>query len=835
MKQRYTTKECLLGYTDESLRAMCKQWALAADTKSTRVRALEKVLSDPLQVRDVLRSLNPDCLRLLNLLAQREFTAAPDLFDVPGLFTFGSPEKPLAKVLQWGLALVCPQGRAGAFSLKQMRWASRDDYPVLRFTAVETVTRELPSPPPVVVDLEPAQEPEDTPREASPKAATSAFLEALRAVDLLGPRVTSGGFIHQRDLARAREMAREAGVTAEATTLALTMSRELGCVAAQDGRLVVTKKAQEWAERTSADQARDLFAVFIACPDLADLEPFFPSIGRQVDSRYGPSSLRRTYHRTLTATVLEGLEAGAWYAVEGVIKAIRKRDRNVLFAKESWRNHLGYGANPTGRWTDEMWLTRERRYFEWLLCSQLRDLGIVHLAQENRLVRVTPLGWYALGVGDPPPKPSTESDAVLVVQPNFEIVADLDQCPVPMRRKLDAFCDRVRAGVVSTYRIGQGSIYRGARSGNSLHEFLGLLGKYSQQGIPINLREQFATWQRQLESIVMHARCTVVECRSDAQAAALAARLPGARRVGKRFILCDTPPDEAATRIDYSQSLAPCLEQGPGLRLRAPWSATHLFVRRQLEEFGKVAYTSSGDLEVELCPEALNRQMDPSSATGQLQDLVIGPLAARYRAVLRAWLDDGVLGQSRSASLVRFRDAESCQAVLETPDTAACIEGRLGSCTVVIRKGHLGRFKELLKEWGIVITASTTEWDDGSIEHSVAQDSGRPKSKAKKRPISSQRFGNHREEERGSEDLPSYSPQIIEEILQDAVTRRRPVLIAYQNAWGAQPTIRRVNPVSIHRGHGGPSLNGYCHHLKGARSFKLSQIRGVRVLDNESF
>ena len=66
MNQGFTIRECLRGYTNEALQEMCRHWRLAAGTKPNRIKALEKVLRDPLHVRDALACLSPESVRLLN-------------------------------------------------------------------------------------------------------------------------------------------------------------------------------------------------------------------------------------------------------------------------------------------------------------------------------------------------------------------------------------------------------------------------------------------------------------------------------------------------------------------------------------------------------------------------------------------------------------------------------------------------------------------------------------------------------------------------------------------------------------------------------------------------
>jgi predicted DNA-binding transcriptional regulator YafY len=72
-------------------------------------------------------------------------------------------------------------------------------------------------------------------------------------------------------------------------------------------------------------------------------------------------------------------------------------------------------------------------------------------------------------------------------------------------------------------------------------------------------------------------------------------------------------------------------------------------------------------------------------------------------------------------------------------------------------------------------------------------------------------------------------------ILEEAIEARHPVLINYQSAWSSQPSTRQINPVALDLSGSSPSVSGHCHHHGGARSFKLSRIVGIRLLEDETF
>ncbi|MCP4644127.1 MAG: WYL domain-containing protein [bacterium] len=845
MSQEYSIKECLRGYTNAALGAICERWQLAAATKPSRIRAIEKVLRDPLHVTRVLERLSPVELRVLALISERPEAEVADILAVPALFGDGKTEAILKETAQTGLILACPHDRSGAFSFSDL---SHDHFNGNGNGAVITVpgvvARQLPAPGPLGIVISPTKTSTKPDAPASADKATSAFLETLRMVDVLMPRVTAAGTIHKADVARAREAASNVGVSVDGLRLSLMMARQIGCVQVKNGRLVTNEKAGQWATSSAADRVRGLWQAYIASEEIPDLRLFFPQLAEALEEHLPEGSLRRRYHKMLVAQILSEQEEDRWYPVEGFVNLIRRADSNVLFLEERWRALQSHAREVTSAWRDRSWQTHERRLFYWMIQNLLASAGMVELGDEGRLFRLTQLGRYALGVGEAPSEVRPARQDAVVVQPDFEVVAYMDRCPPELRWKLDTFCERAHGEQVRTYRLTQESVYRGVRAGSSTAAFVHKLKTHSSRPLPENVEHQLASWERKLESITVRTGCRVVECLKAKEARALASQVPESRLIGDRYVLvpqnASLPKDEESIEwatIDYAQPMTPCLEQGEGVRLCGPWNEWNLFVRRRLDEVGNVKLKTNGDLAVELGADFVKKDKDWGLLAAQLEALAKEPLADRYRVALRAWCGDVAAAQSTTATLVRFDDAETCQAALELAEGAACVEGRLGLFTVVVRQGTLTKFKRALKAHGIKVSPASrlecdgppdtwaTQWVETQRTHEEPAEPEAPTSKRER----------SKRAQVAQEALPSYSPRIVREILQDAIERRKPVLIQYQSRWSQEASVRRVNPVSLDVYGAFPSLSGFCHQHGGARTFRLARISGIRVLEDETF
>lgn len=829
----YSVKECLRGYSIEALGQMCDRWNLAVSNPANRLRALEKVLTDPLHVEKAVGELSAPERRVMSLIADCAQVPARDILGVPAL----AGTEPISSVLQslatWGFVLALPREQHGAFTFSYLGRAEQNGS-MLSVSLLDLARQALPSPPPLDFALPPSAEelPEGSTLQDT---ATDSFLEALRIIDVLAPRVTATGEIHKSDAARAKELAAEGGVSPDALALILTMARQSGCVEARDGRLVVTSRAERWCESSAADRARDLFGAYVSSEDLFDLHLFFPQIQAALDDHLPPGSLRRTYHKQLISRLLACLVPDTWYTTDSFSDFVRRADPNVLFIEERWRAIASHTHDPTPAWRDRAWQAHEKRLIHWIVQGVLGRLGMVELAADARLFKLTPIGRYALGVGEAPAETESSDNDALVVQPDFEVIAYCDKCSPVVRRRLDTFCERLRGGVVSTYRLTKDSVYRGLKTGVTLEEYIHMLERHSRRGLPGNVVDQIATWKRKAASVTIHTNCKLVECLNADDAAQLLAQDPQSHLLGERFVLVKSLPADAPHTVSYAKPDHRCLVQEDGLVLRAPWDRSSLFVRRRLEEIGEVAVVN-GDLVLKLSKDHLQKDVDWGLHVAALEALVEEPLAPRYRTALRTWSGEANPPSVHSATLVRFDDAETCTSVMQLRDLAQYVEGRLGLFTVVLKPGALAPFKKSLKSLGLSIGRNGLTLDDGAPEDWAVQwvESQRP-------PVPTTEDAQKTaaaEKAMSPEDdtpLPAYSPQIMREIIQDAIQRRRTILLRYQSTWSPKPSVRRVNPVTLDTVGPVPSLSGYCHRLGGARVFKFAQISGIRVLEDERF
>jgi hypothetical protein len=838
---QFSVKECLRGYTSDTLGILCAEWALAASSKESRIRALEKVLQDPLHLERAAVDLEPEARRALALIRARGTAFYADLVSVPGLIGDGSTKESIDALARRGIVLVSPLNLKGAFTFNDLvlNGHAPDAGPAL--VIPEAMGRLLSEPPELESAQAPSGEEEACKSVPPPNSMVWCVLDTLRAVDLVEPRLTSSGTIHKSDRTRIASVAKDAGVSTEGLELGLMLTLGSGAVADGGRRLVTTPESLAWARAEKVDQVKALFEAYLTSDDLADVRLFYPDLFEALEEAMPEKTLRRVYHRRLAAEALRVLPPGVWHRVDEFAGAIRRLDENVFFLKEHWRALKSNAGEGSTAWRQRTWQSYEARFFAWYLRSLLFKLEMVELSESEELFRITPLGAAVLGIDSGGKEPTTpiaitedEQAPALIVQADFEVVAYGDRCTPWLRRALDVFGERVQHGPVSTYRLTPASVYKGERSGIGVDTFLALLDSNAAHGIPGNVREEFSSWLRKLDSITLRRQCDLIEFKTNEMADAYAADHPDVKRIGERFVIESEANRNGYTHIDYARPLPPCLQEGEGLTFQANWDQLNLFVRRRLEDVGAVSEREDGGLEIELASSDSRKGAEWSLVVAELEALAIGPIAGRYRTALRAWSGEIGPALTRTATLVRFDEPEVCDTALEISEIAEQVEGRLGPRTLVVKDGCLNALKRAVKQHGVRVTRSSEIFDDGPPSTWQENDelSDVPAARVRRKQDAPTEEDESADQ---SAALPSYAPRIVCEIIEDAIHRRRPVMIRYMPPWSDRAAVRRVNPVTIDLNGAAPTMNAYCHTQEAARVFKLARIAGIRVLEEETF
>ena len=146
MSETFTIKECLRGYTTEALGEVCASRQLAVTNRDSRIRALEKILRDPLHIDQSIKSLRDSALRALKLVDWRGRMRVVDLVAVPGLYGAKEPLEQVESLVRDGLLLALPEQNSGAFSISHIRQSVTNGVASPTVCVPEGIARRLPAP-----------------------------------------------------------------------------------------------------------------------------------------------------------------------------------------------------------------------------------------------------------------------------------------------------------------------------------------------------------------------------------------------------------------------------------------------------------------------------------------------------------------------------------------------------------------------------------------------------------------------------------------------------------------------------------------------------------------
>jgi hypothetical protein len=302
-----------------------------------------------------------------------------------------------------------------------------------------------------------------------------------------------------------------------------------------DGMLVPTKQALNWLQQPRIERVRSLLQGWqhSAWHELGGLEGI-----RIVPAVSG----RLTIAKQNIARLLEQLPDG-WLEIDEFLHAVRDLVPDFFredIADPRWliRNRFDYLVSGPDNWAlvEGLWL-------RLVISVSWRWLGLTDVGTNEQGVpiafRLTPLGLALLqGRAYPHDKP----DALMTLQPNFEILVPPD-CSPYVRFQLNRIAEEAATTPVATYRLTRKSILAALAQGIDGVQIERFLDEYTGQAIPQNvlasLREWFSEYGRVIvrEAVLLETDSaeTMLRLRHDKRV-----RLPSAELLGEQLLVVDS-------------------------------------------------------------------------------------------------------------------------------------------------------------------------------------------------------------------------------------------------------------------------------------------------------
>ena len=395
----------------------------------------------------------------------------------------------------------------------------------------------------------------------------------------------------------------------------------------------------------------------------------------------------------------------------------------------------------------------ERMLIEAVLLGPAYQLGLIRAAEERpsgrRVVQLSPLGRYALGLGHPP-TPPPDYEHFLFVQPNFEIIAYRQGLTPSLIGKFSRFATWSKLGAAIELKLTADGVYRGLEGGFSTDSMLALLTKHSSRPLPPGISEALRTWSHRRERLTYYASATLVEFASPEELETALIDWPGESgkapiRVAPRLILVDdvaTIPFQKFRQTgarDYRRTPEPCVEIGAdGVSLWIDLGRSDLLVDAEIVRFAdeQPAMRDSGVArrKFSVTRETLARGIDAGLSSSNLARWFLEragvAMPPAIRLLLHAATPGGPpLGASRRL-VVSTPTADLLDGLLQHPSTCDAFSERLGPTHAVVTERLWPTLKRTLDHLGLAILDSPETPADRYVEdrEPEANDSPGPQS-----------------------------------------------------------------------------------------------------------
>jgi hypothetical protein len=368
------------------------------------------------------------------------------------------------------------------------------------------------------------------------------------------------------------------------------------------------------------------------------------------------------------------------------------------------------------------WFSKEGTWYANAVMVSLVALGLVERARLGRGAaaplgfRLTELGRSVFGAPEIAPPLEPAERRCLVVQPNFDLVAYLDQADARTAGLLGRITESgsAHSGPIQTFRLTQTSVYQAEENGLSHAQIVEFLQQHSQRELPANVLRSLADWSGKRESLAVRSGVTVLGFPTTADRDAYLKGHPGTA-CGERFVLGPSPGKEKG-----------------GVQLPGSLTSNHLGDCRrtlELDEQGQLRATQPVDLiqgarmgrigrstvmgwqlTADSMRQAAAGGLKPGVVHRWLEDHLARPAPPLIAVAIDAWLR---VGRSPSleladAVLLHVPDGKQYQAIATSPRLSPFLLGRPGPGWLVVKKEARKELTSALERLGFTLIRELT-------------------------------------------------------------------------------------------------------------------------------
>jgi hypothetical protein len=425
-----------------------------------------------------------------------------------------------------------------------------------------------------------------------------------------------------------------------------------------------------------------------------------------------------------------------WYELtaflEMIYTSLRHAQPHFPIRDAAWKPGLSFSPDPHLSGLERQrawWFAHGGTWYANALMVTLVALGLV---ERGRLAdgpaapwafRLTDLGRAVFGAPEVAPPPEPAERRCLVVQPNFDIVAYLDQADARVAGLLARIAESgaAHSGPIQTFRLTQTSVYQAEESGLSHAEIAEFLRQGSRRDVPANVLRSLADWSGKRESLSLRYGLTLLGFPSTADRDAYLKHHAEGTACGERFVLgaaAQSPLPGALVSHHHRHECRRTLEldEEGGIRATQPmdivqWSRLRRIARPPLS--ASLGWQITGDS----IRQAGAGGMRPWLIHRWLEQHLARPAPPLMTSAIDAWLK---AGRSRplelgEAVLLHVPDPELFQAFATSRRLGPFVLGRPGRGWLMVKKETRKELTALLQRLGFTVTRDLTH-DEPSLD-----------------------------------------------------------------------------------------------------------------------
>jgi hypothetical protein len=417
-----------------------------------------------------------------------------------------------------------------------------------------------------------------------------------------------------------------------------------------------------------------------------------------------------------------------WYNLSGFIETLHSSLRHASphfpGRDAAWNLRVPSVLDPGSTASDRQRAWWYRSAGAWYANAVMVTLVTLGLVERARLgegpattlgFRLTDLGRAVFGSPEVGPPPEPAERRCLMIQPNFDVVAYLDQADARTAGLLGRIAEtgNAHSGPIQTFRLTQRSVYQAEESGLGHDRIVDFLRRHGQHEPPANVLRSIADWSGKREGLSLRSGVTLLGFPDTTERDAYLKGHPDGTACGDRFVIGDKARLQlpGALGSDHLFGGRRTLELDEEGRIRTD-QPLDLVQESRLRRIARPPLSASigWQITADSIRQAGSGGLKPGTIHRWLKDHLASPAPPLIALAIDAWLKAGKgrpleLGE---AILLHVPDEERFQAIAGSRRVRPFLLGCPGPGWLAVKKESRKELAALLEGLGFGVVRELT-------------------------------------------------------------------------------------------------------------------------------